>query len=137
MTSFQKLLIVDARSYATAVANRARGGGCECPEYYPTCEIQFMNLDNIHGIRKSHHSLRHLVSLPPDIPNYLSLLENSRWLSHVAGLLRAAVTVAQTVANEGRPVLVHCSDGWDRTPQITALAQLLMDPYYRTIQVSF
>lgn len=27
----QKLLIMDARSYAAAVANRAKGGGCECP----------------------------------------------------------------------------------------------------------
>ena len=30
-------------------------------------------------------------------------------------------------------VLVHCSDGWDRTPQIVSLAQLMLDPYYRTI----
>ena len=27
----EKLLILDARSYAAAVANRAKGGGCECP----------------------------------------------------------------------------------------------------------
>lgn len=66
--SLQKVLIVDARSYATAVANRARGGGCECPEYYPQCEIQFMNLANIHTIRKSHHALRQLATSPPDIP---------------------------------------------------------------------
>lgn len=26
----QKLLILDARSYTAAVANRAKGGGCEC-----------------------------------------------------------------------------------------------------------
>lgn len=67
-TPLQKVLIVDARSYATAVANRARGGGCECPEYYPQCEIQFMNLANIHTIRKSHHALRQLVASSPDIP---------------------------------------------------------------------
>ena len=30
--------------------------------------------------------------------------------------------------------VVHCSDGWDRTSQTCAVAQLLLDPYYRTIQ---
>lgn len=30
--------------------------------------------------------------------------------------------------------LVHCSDGWDRTAQVCALAQLLMDSYYRTLE---
>ena len=30
-----KLLILDARSYAAAVANRAKGGGCECPGRSP------------------------------------------------------------------------------------------------------
>lgn len=54
----------------------------------------------------------------------------------MSGLLRAAVTVASAIEHEERPVLVHCSDGWDRTPQIVALAELLLDPYYRTIDVS-
>ena len=31
-------------------------------------------------------------------------------------------------------VLVHCSAGWDRTPQLSALASLLMDPFYRTYE---
>ena len=30
-------------------------------------------------------------------------------------------------------VLVHCSDGWDRTSQLTSLSQLMMDPYYCTL----
>mmetsp|Transcript_1862 Transcript_1862/g.5441 ORF Transcript_1862/g.5441 Transcript_1862/m.5441 type:complete len:185 (-) Transcript_1862:455-1009(-) len=30
--------------------------------------------------------------------------------------------------------MVHCSDGWDRTPQLCGLAQLLVDPYYRTAE---
>jgi myotubularin-related protein 1/2 len=34
----------------------------------------------------------------------------------------------------GNPSLVHCSDGWDRTSQLSALSQLLLDPYYRTRQ---
>lgn len=64
----KKVLIMDARSYTTAVANRARGGGCECPEYYPSCNIEFMNLANIHGIRKSFHNIRQLCASPADQP---------------------------------------------------------------------
>lgn len=30
--------------------------------------------------------------------------------------------------------MVHCSDGWDRTAQLTAIALLLLDPYYRTLR---
>lgn len=62
---------MDARSYTTAVANRARGGGCECPEYYPSCEIQFMNLANIHSIRKSFHALRQLCMATADQQKYV------------------------------------------------------------------
>ncbi|XP_001648676.2 myotubularin-related protein 3 isoform X4 [Aedes aegypti] len=130
----KKILIVDARSYASAVTNRARGGGCECPEYYPSAEIQFMSLGNIHVIRKSFHTLRQLCASQPDIPNWLSLLERTMWLQHMSGLLAASMVVCHAIERSGRPVLVHCSDGWDRTPQIVATAQLCLDPYYRTIE---
>lgn len=129
----KKMLIVDARSYASAVTNRARGGGCECIDYYPSAEIQFMNLANIHAVRKSFNALRQLCASPPDMGSWLSNLEKTLWLQHLSGLLAASVTVVTTIEVEGRPVLVHCSDGWDRTPQIVATAQLCLDPYYRTV----
>ena len=31
-------------------------------------------------------------------------------------------------------MLVHCSDGWDRTSQLVALSQLVLDSHYRTIE---
>ncbi|RNF26346.1 4-nitrophenylphosphatase/protein-tyrosine phosphatase [Trypanosoma conorhini] len=31
-------------------------------------------------------------------------------------------------------VVVNCSDGWDRTSQVCALTQLLIDPYFRTVE---
>lgn len=40
----------------------------------------------------------------------------------------------QAVADEGVSVLVHCSDGWDRTAQACSVASILLDPYYRTIR---
>uniref|UniRef100_A0A8D2ZF17 phosphatidylinositol-3,5-bisphosphate 3-phosphatase n=1 Tax=Scophthalmus maximus TaxID=52904 RepID=A0A8D2ZF17_SCOMX len=129
-----KLLILDARSYAAAVANRAKGGGCECPEYYPNCEVVFMGMANIHSIRKSFQSLRFLCTQMPDPANWLSALESTKWLQHLSLLLKAALLVVNAVDRDQRPVLVHCSDGWDRTPQIVALSKLLLDPYFRTIE---
>uniref|UniRef100_A0A673JDT6 phosphatidylinositol-3,5-bisphosphate 3-phosphatase n=1 Tax=Sinocyclocheilus rhinocerous TaxID=307959 RepID=A0A673JDT6_9TELE len=130
----RKLLILDARSYAAAVANRAKGGGCECPEYYPNCEVVFMGMANIHSIRKSFQSLRFLCTQMPDPANWLSALESTKWLQHLSLLLKASLLVVNAVNRDHRPVLVHCSDGWDRTPQIVALAKVLLDPYYRTIE---
>ncbi|KAF0038087.1 hypothetical protein F2P81_008571 [Scophthalmus maximus] len=130
----QKLLILDARSYTAAVANRAKGGGCECEEYYPNCEVMFMGMANIHAIRNSFQALRAVCSQIPDPGNWLSALESTRWLQHLSVMLKAATLVCSAVERDGRPVLVHCSDGWDRTPQIVALAKVLLDPYYRTLE---
>uniref|UniRef100_A0A669DD45 phosphatidylinositol-3,5-bisphosphate 3-phosphatase n=1 Tax=Oreochromis niloticus TaxID=8128 RepID=A0A669DD45_ORENI len=133
-TVTQKLLILDARSYTAAVANRAKGGGCECEEYYPSCEVMFMGMANIHAIRNSFQALRAVCSQIPDPGNWLSALESTRWLQHLSVMLKAATLVCSAVERDGRPVLVHCSDGWDRTPQIVALAKVLLDPYYRTLE---
>ncbi|XP_060059808.1 myotubularin-related protein 4 isoform X2 [Erinaceus europaeus] len=103
-------------------------------EYYPNCEVVFMGMANIHAIRNSFHYLRAVCSQMPDPSNWLSALESTKWLQHLSVMLKAAVLVANTVDREGRPVLVHCSDGWDRTPQIVALAKILLDPYYRTLE---
>ncbi|XP_078680915.1 phosphatidylinositol-3,5-bisphosphate 3-phosphatase MTMR3-like [Branchiostoma floridae x Branchiostoma belcheri] len=130
-----KVLIMDARSYAAAVANRAKGGGCECPEYYPNCEVQFMGLANIHSIRKSFQTVRALCSSQPsDQANWLSALESTKWLQYLSQLMKSVLMVVNAVDLENRPVVVHCTDGWDRTPQLVALAELLLDPYYRTIE---
>ena len=133
----KKVLVMDARSYAAAVGNRARGGGVECAEYYDNTEILFMNLPNIHSIRKSFQALRLLCSSSSSSDQgatWFQSLEGTKWLQNMSGLLKAAIRCAQALGVEGRPVLVHCSDGWDRTPQITSLAQLLQDSYYRSFE---
>ncbi len=64
------------------------------------------------------------------------MLENTKWLSNMSLLIQAAVSVVTAIEKDAQPVLVHCSDGWDRTTQIVSLAELLLDPYYRTIEVN-
>jgi hypothetical protein len=55
------------------------------------------------------------------------------WLRLIATLLQGGVSVARELRS-GISVLVHCSDGWDRTPALTSLAQILVDPYFRTVE---
>lgn len=56
------------------------------------------------------------------------------WLKHISLILKGAVQVVKMITERECSVLVHCSDGWDRTSQISSLAQLFMDPYYRTLE---
>lgn len=32
---------------------------------------------------------------------------------------------------------MHCSDGWDRTSQLMGLVEIIMDPYFRTMEGFF
>uniref|UniRef100_A0A5K3EYZ4 Myotubularin phosphatase domain-containing protein n=1 Tax=Mesocestoides corti TaxID=53468 RepID=A0A5K3EYZ4_MESCO len=126
------LLIIDARNYSAAQFNRLRGGGFEYMEYYDQSEIRFMELPNLHAVRLSFERLILLYRKPDS--NWYSALERTMWLTYISQLLKAACEVVAGLDVKGRPVMVHCTDGWDRTPQLTSLAQILLDPYYRTIQ---
>ena len=64
--------------------------------------------------------------------SYLNGIESSGWLRHTKAILDTSWFIAQTV-DDGISVVVHCSDGWDRTAQVCSLASILLDPYYRTI----
>lgn len=66
--------------------------------------------------------------------SWLTHLDTSKWLNHISGLIKSALLVVDAIDTDERPVLVHCSDGWDRTPQIVALAEIMLDPYYRTME---
>lgn len=42
--------------------------------------------------------------------------------------------IADRLESGKTSVVVHCSDGWDRTAQLTSLAMLMLDSHYRTIK---
>ena len=67
--------------------------------------------------------------------SWMSSLEATKWLQYLSVLFRAACVIVNAMEKEGQSVLVHCTDGWDRTAQLVSLAEIIMDPYYRTIKV--
>ncbi|XP_065870435.1 phosphatidylinositol-3-phosphatase myotubularin-1-like isoform X2 [Euphorbia lathyris] len=152
----RKLYIADARPRRNAIANGAMGGGSESSSNYFQSEVVFFGIDNIHAMRESLSRLReyldtHGTTSSDGMSSFLrhggwtwgggnlssmsasvSSLGDTGWLIHVQNILAGSAWIAARVALESASVLVHCSDGWDRTTQLVSLANLLLDPYYRT-----
>ncbi|CAI5440149.1 unnamed protein product [Caenorhabditis angaria] len=117
---------------ANANLNRAKGGGYE--ENYENASLIFLDIHNIHVIRESLKKL--VLALIPrvDEKSYYKTLDESKWLNHIQAILEGSVKIVHNVENSKQSVLVHCSDGWDRTAQLTSLSMLQIDEYYRTLE---
>lgn len=154
----RKLYIADARPRKNALANGALGGGSESSSNYFQSEVVFLGIENIHAMRDSLSRLRDYLDTHgaassdgsfsllrsgglawgggnlSSMSAAVSALGDSGWLMHVHNVLAGAAWVAARITHEGASVLVHCSDGWDRTTQVVALAEIMLDPYYRTFR---
>uniref|UniRef100_A0A1A8ETN2 Myotubularin related protein 6 n=1 Tax=Nothobranchius korthausae TaxID=1143690 RepID=A0A1A8ETN2_9TELE len=127
--------VMDTRPKLNALANRAAGKGYENEDNYSNIRFQFVGIENIHVMRSSLQKLLEVIGTRSlTMSDFLVGLEGSGWLRHIKAVVDAAVFLTRAVTVEGASVLVHCSDGWDRTAQVCALGALLMDPYYRTIK---
>ncbi|CAF1210148.1 unnamed protein product [Adineta steineri] len=128
------MYIIDTRPRINAVANRAAGKGYENEGYYSNIQFKFCPIENIHIMRTSLQKLLDVSDMKnPTMNQYLNALDSSSWLQHIKSVLDAAIFIARVIDIEKKNVLVHCSDGWDRTAQCCSLSSLLLCPYYRSI----
>jgi len=116
--------IIDCRSKLNALANVALGGGTESEQNYENCRLEFVGIDNIHAMRDALKSLYKKKG-----PNFAQ-----GWLRGVESILQASAFVARDVHENSISTLIHCSDGWDRTSQVSSISQILLDPFFRTIE---
>lgn len=139
-------VIIDARPTTNAYANHAKGAGSETMDYYPGCTKVFLGIDNIHVMRDSLKAITEALTDTDAAPGFSGLgqkglleldsgqIKRSGWLKHTTSLLEGAEKIVRAVHVDRAHVLIHCSDGWDRTSQLSALAQVCLDPYFRTYQ---
>ena len=123
------MLILDARSRAAATANIVVGGGYEGIQGYGRCKIEFAGIGNIHAVRDAYTALA-LLCTENKVAEQVDILA-TQWYHHIQTILIGSAAMVDALEN-GASVLTHCSDGWDRTAQLSAMVQLLMDPYFRT-----
>lgn len=131
----QHNLIIDARPAINSMAMQIVGKGSENMEYYKFATKAYLNIQNIHVMRKSLESVTAALKhgdISDGKPSQ-DLLNKSDWLKHIRGVLDGSALIARQVGIQHSHVLIHCSDGWDRTSQLSALSQIMLDPYYRTL----
>eukprot|EP00771_Trimastix_marina_P000900 gnl/Trimastix_PCT/1934.p1 GENE.gnl/Trimastix_PCT/1934~~gnl/Trimastix_PCT/1934.p1 ORF type:complete len:830 (-),score=220.75 gnl/Trimastix_PCT/1934:772-3261(-) len=129
------LKILDCRPKINAVMNTFVKGGSETGSAYNFLDLEFLGIENIHAVRESKRRLVELCSDPTQLSSdrFLTALESTKWLLHLHTVLRGAVQATSAVMH-GHAVLVHCTEGWDRTPQVVSLAMIMLDPVYRTFE---
>uniref|UniRef100_A0A5S6QLC9 phosphatidylinositol-3,5-bisphosphate 3-phosphatase n=1 Tax=Trichuris muris TaxID=70415 RepID=A0A5S6QLC9_TRIMR len=129
------LFIVDTRPKINAMVNKATGKGFEDERNYNNVRYHFFAIENIHAVRTSLQKMLDVIWSKKNVSmsSFLTGMVNSGWLKHIRSILETASFISEAVSS-GTSVVVHCSDGWDRTPQTVSLACILLDPYYRTIK---
>lgn len=129
-----KLCIFDARQSTVADTNKAKDGGYENESFYINVELNFLEIPNIHVMRESLRKLREVVYPAIDQQRWFSSVDSTHWLEYIRLLLAGAVRIADRIESGKTSVVVHCSDGWDRTAQLTSLAMLMLDAHYRSLR---
>ena len=129
-----KIFIFDAWPSVSAVANKAKGRDYESKDAYQNAELIFLDIHNIHVMRKSLWKLKETVYPNIEETHWLSNLESTHWLEHIKLILAGALRIAGKVESGKMSVVVHCSDGCHCTTQLTSLAMLTLNGYYRNIR---
>lgn len=131
----QSNMIVDARPTINAMVNQVQGMGSENMDKYKFATKSFLSIENIHVMRSSLNKVVEALKdadISPLPPNR-EILQQSSWLRHIRDVLDGSAIITRRIGIHHSHVLIHCSDGWDRTSQLSALSQIMLDPYFRTI----
>jgi len=114
-----RVVILDARPKINAYANKyVGGGGFENLKYYRNCELVFCDIENIHEVRKCFQKVREIGKKDKNFKNnsnYQLKIENSGYIILLSQIFKAVNKLLVSMLVNRINVLVHCSDGWDRT----------------------
>eukprot|EP01100_Stratorugosa_tubuloviscum_P006660 TRINITY_DN2843_c0_g3_i2.p1 TRINITY_DN2843_c0_g3~~TRINITY_DN2843_c0_g3_i2.p1 ORF type:complete len:917 (+),score=344.67 TRINITY_DN2843_c0_g3_i2:122-2872(+) len=132
-SSTSKFYIIDCRGRLNALVNQVAGAGTEIPENYENATLLFMGIGNIHAMRRSLKCLFELCQTEQkeSYEKFNTDYVNTKWAAHLTAVIAGAQRIVSLIKSE-ISVLIHCSDGWDRTSQLSSLAQIMLDSFYRT-----
>lgn len=65
---------------------------------------------------------------------FMTKVVKTDWLAHIESILDSARRVHHCIVNAQENVLIYCPNGSSGSALLSSLAQIFLDPYYRTIK---
>lgn len=105
----------------------------------PTVTRLFLGIDNIHIVSNTAAYMTEVICQAGDLnlpleQNLIRSQKFSNWLKLNTLILKSVDMLLKSIIFNHSNVLVHCSDGWDRTSQVVSLLEICLDPFYRTFE---
>ncbi|CAI2384792.1 unnamed protein product [Moneuplotes crassus] len=118
-----EVYILDARTKMNANANSK-------------CHSCYGGIEGISYINSSYKTIMKFCHNQGKIQDskFFERLDHSGWYNTIRKQMEFASKAAEILECEQHNVLIHCADGWDRTTILCSLAQIYLDPYFRTIK---
>lgn len=103
---------------------------------FPNCDFITVDFYEVRQVKTSFKKLMRACapSSPVTEPDqsFFHAVENSEWLNQLQCILQLAGAIVDLIDVQGSSVMVCLEDGWDVTTQVVSIAQVCLDPYYRT-----
>lgn len=128
-SSFSRKLTIFTESKTAICSN-----GCsKSPLFYPNCQVVVWdNLPSVLSTQQSSMKLYMALQKGDDI-QYLKNIEDTGYLQEISILLDYSLCVVAVLNKSSSLVLLSIGSGVERAAQMSSLVQLLLDPYYRTL----
>ncbi|XP_053384706.1 myotubularin-related protein 13-like isoform X1 [Mercenaria mercenaria] len=107
-------------------------------ESFPKCDFIPVDFYEVRHVKASFKKLSR-ACIPssstqgPDA-SFHKAVEESGWLPQIQNILQLAGATVDLLDVQGSSVMICLEDGWDITTQVVSVAEVLLDPYYRTME---
>jgi myotubularin-related protein 5/13 len=107
-------------------------------DHFPNCEFIPADVHDAKNVKQSFKKL--MRACCPSLPSndsdvsFFKEIRASEWYQQLQTIMQLSSTVVDIIDEEECSVMICLEDGWDLVPQITSIAQLCLDPFYRTFR---
>ena len=91
-SNLNNVKIYDARPYLNAVGQQITGKGYEVIQFYKNCDLEFLDIHNIHKIRDSLKKMFSAIS--SNSQDFHKEVDKSEWFIHISTIIAGSKKIA-------------------------------------------